>query len=178
MLVTLRVLPGVPSLRRREIVRALEATLREMRGRQDFRINQYCFQSNHAHLVIEADDARALGRGMKALGARFARAVNRMLGRKGRILADRYHFEVLRTPRRVRNALAYVLLNLRKHLAQSGGVAPTAIDPASSGRWFVHWSTSIVPGRDPPVVSPPQTWLLRVGWLRWGTIDLAETPGR
>jgi hypothetical protein len=178
MLVTVRVLPGLPSLRKGELVRSFESALEALRGRPDFRVNEYSLQSNHAHFVIEADDAESLGRGMKALGARLARAVNRWLGRTGPVLADRYHLEVLRTPRRVRNALAYVLLNRRKHLAQEGGVAPEAIDRASSGRWFPHWRAAIVPARDPPVVSAARSWLLRIGWLRWGTIDPAETPGR
>jgi hypothetical protein len=127
--------------------------------------------------VVEADDAGALGRGMQALGIRLARAVNRALGRRGQVLADRYHLRVLRTPREVRNALAYVLLNLRKHLAQRGGAAPGAVDPASSGRWFAGWAREAIAPRDPPVVSPASSRLLRVGWLRWGRIDLAETPG-
>ena len=93
------------------------------------------------------------------------------------MLADRYHLRVLRTPREVRNALAYVLLNVRKHRAQAGRVPPRGIDPASSGRWFPHWTAREVPARDPPVVSPARSWLLRVGWLRWGRIDPAETPG-
>jgi hypothetical protein len=33
----------------------------------------------------------------------------------GPVLHGRYHLRVLRTPREVRNALAYVLLNARKH---------------------------------------------------------------
>jgi hypothetical protein len=39
---------------------------------------------------------------------------------------------VLRTPREVRNAIAYVLLNARRHLAKAGRALPrlAAIDPA------------------------------------------------
>jgi hypothetical protein len=48
---------------------------------------------------------------MISLGARLARTVNRVLGRRGPVLADRYHQHVLRTPREARHALAYVLLN-------------------------------------------------------------------
>jgi hypothetical protein len=177
-LVTFRVLPGLPSLRRADLVRSFEAAIAALRQRRGFRVVQYSIQTNHAHFVVEADRAEALGRGMMALGARFARTVNRTLGRSGRVLADRYHLRVLRTPREVRNALAYVLLNVRKHVAQVGRFAPVAIDPASSGRWFTGWVRGALPARDPPVVSPAGSWLLRVGWMRWGRIDLAETPGR
>lgn len=177
LLVTIRVAPGLPSLRRPELVRALEESIAAVRGRRGFRVSQYSLQSNHAHFLIEADDERALGRGMKALGARVSRTVNRSFGRSGRVLVDRYHVQVLRSPKQVRSALAYTLLNRRKHLAQVGGVAALAVDPASSGRWFPHWTTGLAPAPDPPVVSPAKTWLLSTGWLRWGRIDLAETPG-
>jgi REP element-mobilizing transposase RayT len=160
------------------VVRGLETAIAAVRARPGFRVVHYSLQSNHAHFLIEADDAVVLGRGMKALGARLARTVNRAFGRTGSVLADRYHLRVLRTPREARNALAYVLLNRRKHLAEVGGMATAGIDPASSGRWFRHWATRTLPARDPPVVSPAASWLLRVGWLRWGAIDVAETPGR
>jgi len=74
---------------------------------------------------------------MKAIGARLARAVNRVFARSRPVLADRYHVRVLRTPREVRNALAYVLLNARG--TREGGRTLSrafGIDPASSGRWF------------------------------------------
>jgi hypothetical protein len=58
-----------------------------------------------AHLIVEADDENALGRGMKAIGSRLARAVNRVFRRSGAVLVDRYHLRALRTPREVRNAL-------------------------------------------------------------------------
>jgi hypothetical protein len=77
----------------------------------------------------------------------------------------------------VRNALASVLQNVRKHRAQRGLATPPEIDPASSGRWFAGWATDVLPSRHPPVVGAARSWLLRVGWLRWGRIALGETPG-
>jgi len=44
-----------------------------------------------------------------SVAIRFARAVNRALGRRGRVLEDRYHVRVLATPLQVRNAIRYVL---------------------------------------------------------------------
>jgi REP element-mobilizing transposase RayT len=76
--VTLKVREGLPSLRRRGLVTQLEHSLRALRTRIDFRVVEYSIQSNHAHFVIEATNADDLGRGMKALGARFSRAVNRV----------------------------------------------------------------------------------------------------
>jgi hypothetical protein len=40
---------------------------------------------------------------MMAIGSRLALAVNRVMGhKKGRVVADRYHARLLRTPREVR----------------------------------------------------------------------------
>src|SRR5262249_4948218 len=138
---------------------------------------EYSIQSNHAHFVIEATSAVELGRGMKALGTRFARVVNRVFGSHGVVLRDRYHLRILRTPREVRNALAYVLMNVRKHRAQRGLATPPRVDPASWGGWFGGWEGDVLLARDPPVVAMASSWLLRIGWLRWGRIAVAETPG-
>jgi REP element-mobilizing transposase RayT len=160
------------------IVRALEATLAEACERGDFRVAQYSIQPDHLHLLVEASDRAALGRGMKAIGARVARAVDRVLRRRGRMLRDRYHLRILKTPREVRRALNYVLNNARKHL---GARAPRVgrVDPASSGRWFTGWREGIVAlARSPAPVARARTWLLRVGWQRHGLLDPSEVPGR
>jgi hypothetical protein len=140
----------------------------------------YSIQNDHVHMIVEAASARDLACGLKAVAARFARGVNRVFHRVGRVLADRCHVHVLRTPREVRNAIAYVLLNALRHLAKRGGALPAIarIDLASSGRWFSGWRTAAAPVHDPPAVTAPRSWLLNVGWRRWGLIDAAEVPGR
>ena len=175
--VTLKVRRGVRTLRDVRIVRALEATLAEACERGDFRVAHYSIQPDHLHFLVEASDRAALGRGMKAIGARVARAVNRVLRRRGRMLRDRYHLRILKTPREVHRALAYVLLNARKHL---GARAPRVgrVDPASSGRWFSGWREGVVAlARSPAPVARARTWLLRVGWQRHGLLDPSECPG-
>lgn len=47
----------------------------------------------------------------------MGKAINRALGRTGRVFDDRHHRHVLRTPAEVRYAKAYVLMNRRRHLA-------------------------------------------------------------
>ena len=178
--VTLKVRRELPNLRTKRTIREIERSFANGCERGSFRVVHYSIQSDHAHLVAEANGREALGRGMKSLAARFARAVNRALGRTGRVLADRYHLRVLRTPREVRHALAYVLLNARRHLAQRRGraaVRGSEIDPASSGRWFHGWKIGVTsPPGDPPVATA-RTWLLRVGWRRYGRIERTEIPG-
>ena len=119
---------------------------------------------------------------MKALGARLARAVNRTFQRKGAVLADRYHMRLLRTPKEVRNALRYVLLNARRHARRITG--RWHCDPASSGRWFDGWKRrpassrlASIHGRRSPPVAAAHTWLLRTGWRRHGLIEPSEVPG-
>ena len=178
--VTLKVRHDVPSLRLVKVVREVEATFRTGRERKGFRLVHYSLQSNHAHLVVEATNREVLGRGMKAIGARLARAVNRACRRRGPVLADRYHLRVLRTPREVRNALAYVLLNGRRHAHERLGkrLGKGRVDPASSGRWFDGWRGHLgASARDPAAVAAPHTWLLGVGWRRHGLLRLDEVPG-
>ena len=80
----------------------------------------------------------------------------------------------------MRHALAYVLLNARKHWRQRNGIAPPVVlDIASSGAWFDGWK------RPPPIAEPTGTapvararyWLLRKGWRERGLVDPAEVPG-
>ena len=185
--VTLKVREGLASLRTLGVVRELEETFRRGKERPGFRLLHYSIQGDHLHAIVEAEGADALGRGMKSLAARFARAVNRALRRKGAVLRDHYHLHVLETPREVRNALAYVLLNARKHLAEGlrrarRRIWATPLDSASSARWFDGWrggSLSAQPAAagPPPSVAQARTWLLRAGWRRHGLLDPLEVPG-
>jgi REP element-mobilizing transposase RayT len=182
--VTLRVRPGVPSLRGGAFVHEFRRSLAEASERGNFRVAHYSLQGDHAHLIVEARGKDALGRGMMSIGARLARAVNRVGGRSGPVLDGRYHHRSLRSPREVRRALAYVLLNARRHLAKSRGIARSApghLDGASSARWFDGWRPEVA-SRLPETpaareVARPRTWLLRVGWRRHGLVDPAEVPG-
>ena len=175
--VTLKVRDDVPSLRSLRLVRELERSFSEGCERGEFRLVHYSFQRDHAHLLVEAKGREALGLGMKSLGARFARAVNRVFDRSGPVLADRYHLHVLRSPREVRSALRYVLLNHRKHARRLGTSARP--DPASSVRFFDGWREALLPGAGRSPVARARTWLLSRGWrrARGGLLSLSEVPG-
>lgn len=177
---TLKVRAGIPSLRCQRFVAELERSWREACDRGRFRLVHYSIQGDHAHVIVEAASARDLACGLKAIAARFARAANRVFRRSGPVLADRAHVHVLRTPREVRNAIAYVLLNARRHAAKAGQRVRAwipRIDPASSGRWFDGWRSPQPRAPDGAAVAPPHTWLLAVGWRRRGLIDPSEVPG-
>jgi REP element-mobilizing transposase RayT len=179
--VTLRVRPGIGSLRTRRFMRVLKGSLREAHARDRARVVHFSVQRDHLHLILEAHDKLALGSAMKSISARVARCVHRVFRRAGPALRDRYHVRALRTPREVRNAIAYVLLNARKHWTERNGAPPPVrLDTASSGAWFCGWSRGLQPhpSSEPPCVATPRTWLLRVGWRRHGLIDPAEVPGR
>ncbi len=182
---TLKVRPDVPSLRNARVVQEIERSFARVLEREDFRLVHYSILSNHLHLIVEAQNVGALGRGMNALGARLARAANRVFERKGSVLLDRFHHRVLRTPTQVRNTLRYVLLNARRHLKKKP--LTTRIDPASSGRWFEGWRRSAAglvaqarerPGAEVVAIAGPHTWLLAEGWRKAGPLlDPAEVPG-
>jgi len=180
-LVTVRVRAGIPSLRTLRMVREIESSLRETLNQIDFRVTHYSIQRDHVHLMVEAEDTATLSRGMKSVAARLARAVNRVFARRGPVLDGRYHHRALGTPPEVRFALAYVLLNSRKHAGARGPGPPgseATIDPGSSGRWFEGWAEPLEPASERPAVAPARTWLLRAGWRRHGLIRSDETPGR
>ncbi len=164
------------------------------RERLGARIVHFSVQSDHLHLLVEARDQIALGRAMKGFGVRVARRLNRLAGRTGRVIAERFHARYLRTPSEVRRALVYVLQNGAKHgqgdARQARGLP--WVDPFCSAAFFSGWNDRCrrwIPPRDAPdhplhrwgsadtPVAAPRSWLLRRGWLRaGGPIDVAEQP--
>ncbi len=164
VLVTLRVRKEIKSLRILHfwIRRALVAGGRK----PDFRVVYFSIQGNHLHIIVEADDAVRLSRGMQGLEVRIARAVNRAMSREGgKVFSDRYHAKVLKSPTETKRALAYLLHNYRKHMKEAGRpVRDDFVDPCSSAIYLVGAEVSPLPA--------PRTWYLDVGWRRAGTISV------
>ena len=75
--VTLKIAPGLPSLRKRQAFSALRGAF--VRGRQGtvelggFRLVHFSVQSNHVHLIVEGKDREHLSRGMQGLQVRIDR---------------------------------------------------------------------------------------------------------
>ncbi len=169
--VTIRATPGLPSLRSPRVFAALRRAI--ARASVDrFRVIHFSIQQDHGHFIVEGDEPRRARGGMHGLAIRLALAVNRALGRKGKVVGDRYHARPLTTPRQMRNSLVYVLLNFRKHLR-----APACVDPRSSGPHFSGWER-------PPLADPadsatalPCTWMAQSGWRRaGGPLSVEEHP--
>jgi REP element-mobilizing transposase RayT len=191
--VVLRVVDEVRGLRRRRTYQAIrQATLTTAR-REDFRIVHLSIQRTHLHLIVEADDKAALASGMQGFQISAAKHLNAAISkgkpgrrRRGPVFPDRYHAEIITSPRQARHTLSYVVNNWRKHQEDR-------VEPMSS--WTIDWFSSAVtfpawaeygeqpaPWRgpetyEPLVVHPPTTWLLREGYKRGGPpISCREIP--
>ncbi|HZX97143.1 MAG TPA: transposase, partial [Myxococcales bacterium] len=109
--VTVRLRREVWNLRSHRCFRALRRSFAAGCVRFGFRLVHFSVQGNHIHTIVEAPDAVALGRAMKGLEVRMARALNKVMSRRGPVFADRYHALLLRSPRQAANAVRYVLEN-------------------------------------------------------------------
>jgi len=180
VLVTVRVRGHVFNLRARRCYEPIVAAIAKTCARGLVRIVEYSVQRDHIHFVVEADDRSRLWRGISGLCVRIARALNRVMGARGGVFADRFHSRVLTTPRSVRNALAYTLGNARRHGLVDARASARWVDPCSSAPWFQGWCR---PVDTPRPTGPPPTvratcWLLCTGWRRkGGPLDPAHTPG-
>ena len=190
--VTLRLAEDLGNVRRARTYHAFRRATMVAARKHDATIVHLSIQANHVHLLVEAADARQLGEGMRRFAISAARQLNRAVSlergerRVGKVFTDRYHATVIKTPRQARNALSYVLNNWRRHGANH--VYETRdwrFDPFSSAIHFRGWLEvpdahvwTASPAYEPLVVGQAHSWILRVGWRRYGRIPLAERPGR
>jgi putative transposase len=154
--ITQRVRPGIGHLRTQSRLGLIRDALRAASGKFAMQVVHFSIQGNHLHLIVEAEGREALSKSMKGLAVRVAIALNRSIGRRGTVFADRYHSRVLASPRQVANTLRYVLQNYRKHARET--LPWSWKDPFAS--------STAAPLRAPAV------WLLREGWTR------AKSPSR
>ena len=175
--VTVRFERGIPSMRSQVLARTVMAQISRARVRF-WRVVHFSVQATHLHLVVEAENERELGRAMQGLGVRIAKSVNRVLGRRGALVAGRHHAHPLRTPREF-------AMRSRTLCAMPINTAPilSGWDPWSSAAWFDGWATPLGDSalryreRVPIPVATAQTWLLSVGWKRSGPIEARVRSG-
>ncbi len=153
--VTLRMAERVFNLRSQRSFRVVERALFATTQRRDARIVHFSVQGNHLHLLVEADDRRALSSAMRSLGIRIGLGMNLVMRSSGRVVAHRYHARALRTPTEVYRALAYVRHNRAVHAARRGEAPRPSVDAYSSDAATLSFT--------PPA---PKTWLLSTGWRR------------
>jgi len=191
--VVMRVVDAVGNLRRRAMYKAVRDASVVAAVRERFRIVHLSIQGTHIHMLAEAKNAEALACGMQGFEISVARSINTMLRpdrhrrRRGKVFADRYHLEVIKSPRQARNALSYILNNWRKHREDQAGLPATwLVDPFSSGISFPDWKEMegrdlmwpIRDGYEPLVVRRPASWLLREGWKIHGPISARDVPSK
>jgi REP element-mobilizing transposase RayT len=170
--VTVKVERGLPSLRTPAAFRLLVSAFAECGWRPSFRVVHFSVQDDHVHLLCEVTDRVALSNGMKGLGVRIARGLNRLWGRRGPVLKDRFHAHILKTPQEAHHSLFYVLANGRKH-----GHSFSGLDPYSSAATFPGWKKGTVSFAPRTPLALPRTWLLSEGWRHHGLLDPTATPG-
>jgi len=170
--VTVRTIPGAPSLRGFAVAAEIGKILKRRAARTlPTRIVHFSVQRDHLHMLVEATDRQALGRGMQGLLSIVARKVNSTTGNRGTLWQDRYHARALRTPTEVRRGIIYVLRNSAKHIGS------TTVDPMSSSAWFNGFAEHGPLRTDAAPVAPATTWLLSTGWQRaGGPIRASEAP--
>ncbi|AKU97764.1 hypothetical protein AKJ09_04428 [Labilithrix luteola] len=187
--VVLRAKSGIGSFRRQSVFEAIRKRI-EAATRDGFQIIHFIVQENHIHLIVEAMDRKRLWRGVQHLASRLAWAINRLVRRHGSLWRGRYTRRDLTSLRQVRNALVYVLMNIRKHAVgeKSQFLASISLDPYSSAAWFEGWdpragpmlgelwSTLIRRDWHERPVRAPRTWFARTGWKRHGLVHPNERP--
>ena len=179
--VTVRAVGSVPFLRSQRVFAAIRALFARA-SEKGLRLLHFTVQGNHLHLIVEANEGLSLARGMQRLLSRLAMTINAIARRRGKVWRDRYHRRDLLSPQQFRNALVYVLFNMRRHAASERDAELWAecIDPCSSAAWLNGWvetsrpPASAIARAGPPIVAPPRSWLARGGWERRGRIRLDE----
>lgn len=161
--VTLRVVPEIRNLQANSMFQAVRTAFWQARGVAGMRLTQFSVQSNHIHLIVEADDNRSFISGMRSLSIRLALHINRAMGRRGQVLEDRFHVHVLKSPREVERAVRYVMENTRIHAERAGEFWGEVVDPFTGGPCRKRF-----PPENRCLVLEPSSWLLRQAWgMRW-----------
>ena len=162
-----------------------------MNREHNVRIVHWMLLRNHIHLIVEGDDQVGVSKAMQGLAVSLVRRWNRLWGRSGQVLADRYHRRDLCTPTEVRNGLRYVFMNQAKHTGGrptiklrhddgSSEYVPYVDRRYSSALDFNGWQEEHIERRPPTGESAaPRSWLLRTGYRKaGGLLSAGEPPPR
>jgi hypothetical protein len=95
--VKVRMQPSVGRLSAQRRIQEIESALREAKDRGGMRIVHYAISDKELRLIVEADGAGALARGMQGVSVRIARRLNRLDERRGPVFVDRFAAKALLT---------------------------------------------------------------------------------
>ena len=175
VLVTQKLSPELPRLRRRAEFEVVREAIRAGNEREGFRVVAFSVLSNHLHYVIEAKSTVELSRGVQGLAIRIAKNLNRLWQRRGKVFLERFHARLAKGMHAVRRSLVYVLQNARKHGIRIPKGEP---DPYSSGPWFRYWKLPFgvkrpaAPAGPSPVLEHTDLDLeLAIGWGKGVSLD-------
>ena len=142
---------------------------------ETFQIVHFSVQSNHVHLIVEAD-FEMIAKKMTGFMVSVAKRLNVLLGRAGKVWRGRYYSRTIKSAREMNRVLAYVFGNAKKH----GEIPRDALvlDHFSSAWTFDGWDQEVeLPPekhRWPPPA--PRTELLARDWIAYGLLRLGGAP--
>jgi hypothetical protein len=123
-----KLLPEIGSLAKDPMIAALREACGEGDGRFGLEILHVGVLDRSAgaelHVICRAPGRRALAHGLQGLGIRIAKAMNRVLARKGKAFADRYAVKVIDASRDIDTLVGRELATAR--WVTGGGIRPRA----------------------------------------------------
>lgn len=172
MHVTVRRRDGLPSFRQQRVLELVHALMRK-KNDDSFQLVHHSIQSNHIHFIAEARDRRAVTRKMHGFMVAFAKRLNTLLDRAGKVWGDRYYARDIVGSREMRNVLSYVFHNARKHGALPAGSSMP--DLFSTALMFDGWAEKfLVYGFDDWPKPKPRTRMLRSWWRAHAPLRLTS----
>lgn len=193
--VTVRLRDGWPNLRSPLSFSAVHKCIRRA-SEFGLRVVHFSVLSNHIHMIVEVTGKKGLVSGMRSFNSRLARHLRRAtneasigspsqsrrtlkvkLNSSQGLFKGRYNIQILNSPKRVKQALKYVLLNPCRHFKKAPYVDAYASSAGfeqwrklmPGGRVQVHLSKNFLNhliGQLRETLHPPREWLLTTGWLR------------
>lgn len=124
------------------------SNLRDLAKKHDCAVHAYCLMSNHVHLLLTPDVARACACLMRDLGRRYVRYFNRRYERSGTLWEGRFRSCIAQSARYVVACYRYI---------ESNPVRAGMVDRAAAYRWSSHAANSGM--RGDPLVTPHTEYL-------------------
>jgi len=98
-------------LRDDRIKAQLHALLKKYKLKFGVKIYGYCFMDNHPHIIGYMEDLKEFSKFFQTVNGLLARYINKVLGRRGQVVMDRFHSPMIETEKHMLNTLHYVELN-------------------------------------------------------------------